>query len=82
MLTIPGAGGESLGMDRPLGAAAAERGAHSLFLLYELIPNDINNQSRKTKRSHRSSGSFKYEGIGEDARSISDSRLTTGASIL
>jgi len=43
LLTILGAAGESLGMDRLLRTSTAKRHVHSLFrqgcLLYELIPN-------------------------------------------
>ena len=43
LLTILGAAGESLGMDRQLRTSTAKRRVHSLFrqgcLLYELIPN-------------------------------------------
>jgi hypothetical protein len=43
LLTILGAAGESLGMDRTLRTSTAKRRVHSLFrqgwLLYELIPN-------------------------------------------
>jgi hypothetical protein len=43
LLTLLGAAGESLGMDRQLRASTAKRRVHSLFrqgcLLYGLIPN-------------------------------------------
>jgi len=43
LLTILGAAGESLGMDRQLRTSTAKRRVHSLFrqgcLLYDLIPN-------------------------------------------
>ena len=43
LLTLLGAAGESLGMDRQLRTSTAKRRVHSLFrqgcLLYELIPN-------------------------------------------
>jgi hypothetical protein len=43
LLTLLGAAGESLGMDRQLRTSTANRRVHSLFrqgcLLYELIPN-------------------------------------------
>jgi hypothetical protein len=43
LLTILGAAGESLGMDRQLRTSTTKRRVHSLFrqgcLLYELIPN-------------------------------------------
>ena len=43
LLTILGAAGESLGMDRQLRTTTAKRRVHSLFrqgcLLYDLIPN-------------------------------------------
>ncbi len=43
LLTILGAAGESLGMDRQLRTSTAKRRVHSLFrqgcLIYDLIPN-------------------------------------------
>jgi hypothetical protein len=43
LLTLLGAAGESLGMDRQLRTSTTKRRVHSLFrqgcLLYELIPN-------------------------------------------
>ena len=43
LLTLLGAAGESLGMDRQLRTSTAKRRVHSLFrqgwMLYELIPN-------------------------------------------
>jgi len=43
LLTLLGAAGESLGMDRQLRTSTAKRRVHSLFrqgcLLYDLIPN-------------------------------------------
>ena len=70
LLTLLGAAGESLGMDRQLRTSTAKRRVHSLFrlgcLLYDLIPNMPDDRLRPLveryrellRRSHAFSGAF------------------------
>ena len=70
LLTLLGAAGESLGMDRQLRTSTAKRRVHSLFrqgcLLYDLIPNMPDERLRPLveryqellRRSHAFSGAF------------------------